>query len=266
MAEAGLSSNSGCALTSWTAAAQAVKQLLAAAAGSLQRQSGQLVAAMGDILALPDVHAFPEDRQHKQQQAFDQLLMMLPKLLVRVLDVRMHSKGWQHSAFASINSVLQALEHVGISAGIDYAVTEDAMPLLPALAKQWQQTGLLQKLAAVQLEQSQLLKQQALQQQRAGRQDADCSHQQGQYSLDDQLALSGRLLQVWLLVDTGGWWQQCQSNLFSIMCSLPVQQLGPVQLWIQEAAFCMICCSMICCSRCISVGAASTASLLCFSR
>lgn len=183
----------GAQTPSWTRAAQALGQMISS--NALQQHADQLRSICSMIIGLPHCGTFPFP--DKQQKAYDQLLLLLPQLVGKWLDQNARSQGWQHSTSAfTLISMLRALKHMADDAGINHAVDPDSMPLLPSLARHWQQLGVLPKLAAAMRDMQQLLLQ----------------HKQQQEQLTHQLmGLSYGLLNAWLYADTvANWGNACK--------------------------------------------------------
>jgi hypothetical protein len=169
----------------------------------VQRSSAQLRHVLAAIVKLPNVESFPSDKQTKQQKGFDQLLLLLPEVLAKLLEPQAFPTAWQDNAVVStLGSALQALLHTSSLAGLNHEVDSHSMPHLPALARHWQQTGLLSRLALAMQGLAQVLPQQQQQQQQQAATE-DASPQQQQQQPDMQLVLLPyRLSYVWLTVDT----------------------------------------------------------------
>jgi hypothetical protein len=151
------------AAAKWTNTTQQLRNLLNSSGTAVLKHLDSLTSLCSTFESLPAVSSFPVQLQHKQQQACDQLLVLLPQLLVKLLGQR--PKQWQQDEqlCSSIRSVLQCLHHLCVSAGINHTVDASSMPLLSTLAQNWQACPLLGTITSALQDMAQLLTEQRMQ-------------------------------------------------------------------------------------------------------
>jgi hypothetical protein len=89
----------------WIDAAQQTRHLLSSS--GVLKQSDSLTSLCSTIESLPAVAAYPDfEKRQKQQQAFEQLLVLLPQLLLKLLGQRPAQWLQVEQFYSSIRSAL----------------------------------------------------------------------------------------------------------------------------------------------------------------